>query len=248
MTGCLVITGANGQVGSFLARRYHARGIALILLYHERTERISDLLVKDNVWGVSLDLCDYQAVEEAIERGIKELGQAPGALIHTASVRSSDALPLNESDPQQWQKVFDANLKGAYNILRVVTPHMVRASYGRIVLFGSDVTRTGLYRGSAYASSKAAIANLVRSTAQELAPSGVLINIVSPGPIDTVLEEDYSGSYLEFRRRYYADYLKASPGNRLVSKEEIADLVDRLISDESEDIIGQEIFFDGGSK
>lgn len=246
MKGSLIITGANGQVGSYLARRYHALGYSLILLYHQRTERINDLIGEEDICILSADLSDYAAVADAVAHGIRFTGKEPEVLIHTASVRSSDALVLNETDPEQWERVFDANLKGAYHILRVVTPYMVKASHGRVVMFGSDVTRSGLARGSAYAAAKAAIANMVRSQAQELHPNGVFINIVSPGPIETVLEEDYTGEYLEFRKQYFREYLAASPDHRLVTKEEIGIVIDGLIGSNEEIGTGREIFFAGG--
>ncbi len=240
----LLITGANGQLGSFLAERYASAGYPLLLFYHRREDRLANLLDSEQVICMQVDLRDGEAVTSALRIGLAQLGKPLGYLIHTASTRSSDALPLHLADTQVWKEIFDSNLEGVFNILKSCLPYMQAEHFGRIILLGSSVTRSGLASGSAYAAAKAAISNLARSVALE--NPCICANVISPGPIDTVLEEDYSGEYLEFRRQYFETYKKQSPTHSLVSRSEIATLCDSLISDQLKSLSGEEIFITGG--
>lgn len=242
----ILISGANSQVGSFLAKKYFAEGYKLVLLYHKRQERIVELFDKSNVYACSVDLCNLESVQKAIWEANLSLQQHSDTVIHCMAVRSSDALPLAETEPKQFIETLETNIMAAYNILRFTLPSMQENKFGRVIMFGSDVTRKGLKNGSAYAASKAAIVNIVKSVALEMANSGILINAISPAPIETNLEEDYSGAYLKFRQRYFADYLASVPSGKLISKEEIKKVTDLLISKDLLNLNGEEIFITGG--
>lgn len=234
----ILITGANSQIGSYLAQHYHALGHPLTLWYHQRDERIRHLDLPKS----SLDLRDYDAVQTAFY----QMQIPPQVLIHCAAVRSSDSQPLADTQPATFQKVFDSNFYPAYNLLKTVLPAMRQAEYGRIILFTSDVSRSGLAFGSAYAASKAAIANLAKSAALENARYNVLINCLAPGPVESNLAEDYTGEYLEFRRDYFQRHLQQSCSGVLISKAEICATVDYLIHPHLRNMIGEQIFLSGG--
>ncbi|HOH98754.1 MAG TPA: SDR family oxidoreductase [Candidatus Cloacimonadota bacterium] len=240
----ICITGANGQIGSYLAKTYMAEAYPLLLIYHSRKERISDLL--DQTYSLQLDLMDGKTLSQELSGLCQSQNIRIGALIHTAAVRSYDALPLAETDPDIFRSVFDANFYSAYNVLKAVLPYMQDAGWGRVVMFGSDVSSKGLAQGSAYAAAKAAIANLVKSAAREYAPCGILINTVSPAPVETELEEDYKDEYLEFRKRYFAHFIESSATGKLVSTAELKAVVDLLINPEVNNLCGEEIFLRGG--
>lgn len=234
----ILITGANSQIGSFLAREYEAEGRDLMLLYHKNDHRIAGL----KSLKLAMDLRDLQALQQLILKQGKEIG----ALIHCSAIRSEDAQPLADTDPQQFKRVFDENFYPAYNVLRTILPKMLAQQFGRVVLFSSEVTRSGLVNGSAYAASKAAIANMAKSAALECAPLNVLINCIAPGPVATALEEDFSGAYLAFRKAYFAKHIAKSASHQLVSTQEIKQVTDFLISDELRTLCGEEIFLTGG--
>ena len=244
MNKIMIITGANGQLGSFLAQRYAQAGYPLLLLYHKREQRISQLRQLENVVSIPVDLNDAETVNSAVNIGLNQLSLPLGYLIHTASQRSADAQALHLCDPQTWKQVFETNLYGTVNIIKSCLPYMQNEQFGRIVVMGSSVTRTGLANGSAYAASKAAMVNLLRSLALE--NPAICMNVISPGPIDTALEEDFSGEYLEFRHKYFETYKKQSPSHSLISKEEIAVLCDSLLSDQLKNLTGEEYFITGG--
>jgi len=242
----IIITGANGQVGNFIAQEMAKdKDKTLLLIYHNRKDRLDWIKTEQNVSSMQCDLGDFQSASSRIFSFLESQGTAPGALIHTAAIRSSDALPFTDLDPEKWSHVFNTNVNMALNILRIALPMMQNTGYGRIVMFGSDVTRTGLANGSAYAGSKAAIVNLVKSIARENAAKNVLINSISPSPVETDLASDYTGEYLEFRKRYFDDHLKHSPAGKLVSMKEIYETTKFLISENLSTLTGEEIYIDG---
>jgi NAD(P)-dependent dehydrogenase (short-subunit alcohol dehydrogenase family) len=234
----IMITGANSQIGSFLARQYEKEGRDLVLLYHKKHARLAKL----NSPKLAVDLRDIDATQKLISGLDKEIG----ALIHCCAVRSEDTRALADTNPSDFKRVFDDNFYPAYNILRSVLPLMRKQSFGRVILFSSDVTRSGLANGSAYAAAKAAIANLAKSAALENAKANVLVNCIAPAPVDTVLEEDFCGSYLEFRKAYFAKHLANSAAEKLVSRSEIKQVADFLISADIRTLCGEEIFLTGG--
>jgi len=233
-----MITGANSQIGSFLARQYESEGRELILLYHKNDHRITGL----KSLKLAVDLRDLETLKQLI-CGLKS---DIDCLIHCSAIRSEDAQALADTDPLQFKRVFDDNFYPAYNVLRAVLPQMIARHFGRVVLFSSEVSRSGLANGSAYAASKAAIANLAKSAALECSSANVLINSIAPAPVDTALEEDFSGSYLRFRKAYFAKHIAGSASKQLVSIAEIKQVADFMISEDLRSLCGEEIFLTGG--
>jgi 3-oxoacyl-[acyl-carrier protein] reductase len=243
----IIISGANGQIGSYLAERYATQSDTnLLLLYHKRQDRLANLLNLPNVTAETHDLHNYDNLNILIDTYLNKYIRTEICLIHTAAVRSSDAAPLSDSDPEIWNRVFDANLKSSYNLLRAVLPAMRERGFGRIVLMGSNITRTGLVNGSAYAAAKAALANLAITVSKENADRNILVNVISPAPVDTDLAQDYSGEYLDFRIKYFEEHKKRVPTGKLVTKAEIALVCDLLLSNQISNLCGQEIIIDGG--
>lgn len=244
----ILVTGANGQTAVHLARELLKQGCKLFLIAHERTDRAEKLVAEyqDKCRLAKCDLSDFDATKQVIEEYVKETKQQILGLVHTAAIRSFDAMPLAESDPAIWNKVISQNISMAYNILRSTLPLMLKQKQGKIVLFGSNVTRTGLPYGTAYAAAKTALANLTRSVAWETAEANIQINIVSPAPLLTNLEEDYQGAYLTFRKEYFEAYKRTHPAHKLVSLDDVTKIVIQLLDLELTSVSGEEIYVTGG--
>lgn len=247
MKRLLIITGANGQVGSHLAAHWAEARQPMLLLYHKDNGRLAKLRNREGIYLRSCDLRDLEALKRTVDEACGYFGAVPAGLVHTAAVRSYDAKTLAEGDPGVFNEVISANVTMAYNVLRACLPGMLEHKFGRIVLFGSNVALTGLNSGSAYAAAKAAIVNLVRSVALETARDNVLINAISPAPVATDLASDYEGEYLAFRQRYFEAYRRVSPTGKLVSIPEIRVMAEFLLSPELENFTGQNMVIDGGS-
>jgi 3-oxoacyl-[acyl-carrier protein] reductase len=174
-----------------------------------------------------------------------QTGWIPDRLIHTATVRSHDFKPLVATDPQLWTEIIQTNVLGTFNLLKSVLPYFIENSYGKIVLFASNVTRIGLPKGSAYAASKAAIANLSRTLAAEEAKHNIIVNTVSPGPIK-IDESSFSESYRKFREEYYKEKVEEIPLKRCATFDDLLGICNFLLSEENSYITGEEFFITGG--
>lgn len=242
----MIITGANGNVGSYFANEFYKLGYKLVLIVHRATDRIAHLAEDDRVRIITCDIRDGENLTKMIQESFSDTDWQPNALIHTAAIRSADFQSLADTNSEIWKDVFDVNLNGTYNILKAVIPFFRKNHYGRIVLFGSNVSRRGLPRGSAYSASKAAIANLCRSVASEEAKHKIIINTISPGPIK-IDDSHFSESYRKFREDYYNKMLDNIPLKRHASIEDVYGLCRFLISDENSYITGEEFYVTGGS-
>jgi NAD(P)-dependent dehydrogenase (short-subunit alcohol dehydrogenase family) len=235
----VIITGGDGAIASHIARRLHDEGAKILLWTHDHHDRADRL----PLGRISSDLSDAAASQKAWDDWKAAHDRRPDALIHTAAVRASDHQPLRDSSPEMWARVAMTNLNMAANILRMLLPELALADPGRVVLFGSDVSRSGLCSGSAYAAAKAGIVALARSVALE--ERNVLVNVVSPGPVET----DFSNGpeeYLEFRRRYFEEQISQTPLGRLAAPDDLYGLVRHLISPENTFLTGEEVFLNGG--
>jgi len=235
----VAVTGANGNIGSHLAERFLQTGWHVALLYHRAHERVDHLL---RAYGApaeahAVDLMDSVALEALFAH------LPVTALVHTAGVRAADARSLVASDPTVWNRVLTENLVSAANLLRAAIPALRAAAPGRVVLFGSDVSREGLKNGSAYAAAKAGVANLARSLSRE--EPDLLVNVVSPGPV-VIDDSHFSEEYRIFRERYYAEQLLRTPTGRLADLEDLWGVCRFLVSSENRHINGEEIVVNGG--
>ncbi len=242
----ILITGANGNLGSYIAHHFHSKNYILHLLVHDNDSRIIDLVNRhSNVYYQKCDLNNLSEVVNACEELNKNSGSTPDIIIHTASIRSSDFSKLEDSNPKLWYKIIQSNLFSTFNLLHANLPVMKASNYGRIILFGSNVSRIGLKMGTAYAASKAAVANLARSLALELEDYDITVNTVSPGPIK-IDDSHFSEEYRDFRKEYYARELELIPKKRLAEYEDILNICKFLTDKNSRYISGEEFFVTGG--
>ena len=243
----IIITGANGNVGSYFAKKYCEIDENLILVIHKSDHRIKDL-VKDNsdrIQVIQVDLSDYSNLEIKLAKVITEANWKLDRLIHTATARSNVIRSLADSDPDLWKNIINANLVGTFNILKTTLKYFKENNNGKIVLFGSNVSRIGLPKGTAYAASKAGIANIGRTLAAEEAASNIIVNTVSPGPIK-IDDSQFSESYRKFRQEYYEEKLRETPLKRCASFQDIFGLCEFLLSKDNSYITGEEFFITGG--
>ncbi len=237
----ILITGSNGNIGFDLARRFLHHDHKLVLLYNKSSFRIDTLKNNSSVIIVKADLTNLAQAEDVLVPVLKE--HRPDCLIHTASLRSDDFKSLADSSVERWENVLMTNSLCTFNILKIMLPVLRENKPGRVVLFGSNVSRSGLKNGSSYAASKAVISSIAKSVAQE--EKNILINVVSPGPVE-IDDSHFSQEYREFRKEYYKKQLENIPVQRLARPEDLFGLCSYLISDQNSYITGEEFFLTGG--
>ncbi len=234
----VLITGASGGIGSAIAVRFANAGYKVVLQYHSNVQGALDAVSKfppDTTYlCVPCNLCDRDAISEMAQTVHQRIG-AISVLVNCAGVSLPQMLFSDTSD-DDYQKVLETNL---HSMLRITKAFLedLRKQRGSIVNISSI---WGIGGGSCevlYATSKAAVIGFTRSLSKELAPSGVTVNCVAPGLIDTAMNAHLSKETIETFR-------SDTPLNRLGTPEDIADAVFYLSS--ASFVSGQTLCVDGG--
>jgi 3-oxoacyl-[acyl-carrier protein] reductase len=225
----VLVTGGNRGIGLAIAGAFAAQGDRVAV-----THRGSG--APDGLFGVECDVTDAAAVDAAFTAVEAEQGPVE-VLVSNAGV-TDDTLLLRMSE-EQFTRVVDANLTGAYRVAKRAAGRMLRARAGRMVFVSSVVALAGSAGQVNYAASKAGLIGLARSLARELGSRGITANVVAPGFVDT----DMTAALSAERR---AEILAQVPLGRYASVEEVAGTVTFLASAAAAYITGAVVPVDGG--
>ncbi len=244
-----LVTGASRNIGRAIALAFAAEGADLVLntrANREELETVADECRKHGVRVVSVlgDIGDPEAVENMVKGGLAVLG-AIDVLVCNAAIRPHRS--VTETTLEEWHRVFAVNLHSAFYLARAVVPGMKARGRGSIIALGGQSSITGRSGTAAVTAAKTGLLGLVRALAAELGPSGIRVNMVVPGTIDT--ERRYAEWYPEFRQAPPGgpEQLRRIPLGRLGRPEEIAEACLFLASDASAYITGDTIRVMGGS-
>jgi NAD(P)-dependent dehydrogenase (short-subunit alcohol dehydrogenase family) len=225
----VLVTGGNRGIGLAIAQAFVKQGDRVAI-----THRGSG--APEGMFGVRADITDSAAVDAAFTEVEKELGPVE-VLVANAGI-TDDTLLLRMSE-EQFERVIDTNLTGAFRVAKRASSKMLRAKWGRMIFISSVV---GLYGGPGqvnYAASKAGLVGVARSITRELGSRNITANVVAPGFIET----EMTAVLPEARQ---AEIIKAVPAGRLATPEEVAAAVTFLASDAAAYISGAVIPVDGG--
>lgn len=225
----MLVTGGNRGIGLAVARAFAAQGDRVAV-----THRGSG--APDGLLGVECDVTDSGAVDAAFSTVEAEHG-AVQVLVSNAGI-TDDTLLLRMSE-EQFTRVVDANLTGAYRVAKRAAGRMLRARTGRMIFVSSVVALTGSAGQVNYAASKAGLIGLARSLARELGSRGITANVITPGFVET----DMTAQIPAERR---AEVLADVPLGRYGAAEEIAGAITFLASDAGAYITGAVVPVDGG--
>jgi NAD(P)-dependent dehydrogenase (short-subunit alcohol dehydrogenase family) len=243
-----LVTGASRNIGRAIALAFAAEGANLLLNTRVNGEELEVVAAECRKAGVRTvtalaDVGDAAAVQGMVERGLAELG-AIDVLVCNAAIRPHKSLADTSLD--EWHHVMAVNLHSAFYLARAVVPSMKARRQGSIIALGGLSSLTGRPNTAAVTTAKTGLVGLVHALAAELGPSGIRVNMVAPGYIDT--ERRYADWYPEFRQAPPGapEQLKQIPLGRLGRPEDIADACVFLASDASAYVTGDTLRVMGG--
>jgi 2-hydroxycyclohexanecarboxyl-CoA dehydrogenase len=225
-----VVTGGGSGIGQAVANRLRADG------YHVAT---IDLVDSDDKFAHTADVTDRAAVAAALTDIRAQLGPVT-ILVNAAGVERFRR--FTDITFEDWQHIIDVNLNGVFHCIQAVLPDMIEAGWGRIVNISSSSTHSGQPYMAAYVAAKSAVNGLTKSLALEYGPSGITVNAVPPGFIDTpMLRKSEARGYLVVQQN-----IDTTPVRRIGKPEDIAAACAFLISEEAGYITGQILGVNGG--
>jgi len=234
-----IVTGAGQGIGEAIAEALLAVGATVVAVDREDTGIKALAERRSRVIPIQGDVTD-PALTAKLDAVLADNGLALSILVNNAGIgRGSHAIETTDEDLQRY---FDVNVKGAFALSRWGMPRMIRAGRGAIVNTASVFGLVGAYNSAAYSVSKAAVVGMTRQMATDFGPSGIRVNAVAPGLIETALTAERIRSEPWRRQIMIEQTPLVRPGTPL----DIARAVRFLASDESSFVTGQVLTVDGG--
>ncbi|MEU1005889.1 SDR family NAD(P)-dependent oxidoreductase [Streptomyces tibetensis] len=242
-----LVTGAGSRrgIGRATAHALAADGYAVAVLDLDKEaaeEAARDVAARHGVQTLALaaDVTDADAVDAAVAQAEAALPPI-GALVNNAGITSP--VPFLEVSPAEWDRIFDVNVRGGFLVTQRVAAGMAERGFGRIVFLSSVSAERGggVFGGVAYSAAKAGLLGFARALARELGPSGVTVNCVAPGLIDT----DITQGKLDEARK--AAMVADIPVRRIGGVDDVADVIAFLTRPGSGYVTGATYDVNGGS-
>ena len=238
-----LITGGNGGIGLGIAEGFAESG-ANLAIAARNTEKTQEVVTKFNgkntpTIGIEVDVSDLASVENMVADTLKAYGSID-IVVNNAGIGIRN-LP-QEYDIEDWNKVIDINLNGAFLSSKAVYPSMKKQGAGKIINIGSMTSIFGLDWAVAYASSKGGIVQLTKTLAVSWAKDGIQANTILPGWIHTDLTQGIKDNY----KNRYDHILSRIPENRWGEPADLSGTAIFLASDASNYVTGVSIPVDGG--
>jgi len=236
-----LITGASSDIGAAIAKTLAAQGADVALHYHQNEDAAQKLQSEISALGrtaqcFSADLRDSEQIKVLWKNTESTFGKID-ILINNAGILRESLLALTSED--SWDEVIDVDLKAAFLLTKSAARSMARRKWGRIINISSQAGQMGDVMRAPYSAAKAGLLGLTKSSARELAPSGITCNAISPGFIDTPLLRRANEAKLEAQRNLV-------PQKRFGEPAEVAALALYLASEEAAYVTGQVFAIDGG--
>ena len=238
MRKSVFITGGSKGIGAACVELFSKNGFAVAFVYGKDNKAAQKLAAKTSALAIKADVSDVEQIEKAFDQARTYFGiRSFDVVVCNAGISASGL--ITDMNEDVVDLLIGINLVGTINVSRKAVSHMVEEKKGNIVMISSMWGQRAASCESIYAATKAGIIGFARSRAAELGPSGIRVNVVSPGVIATDMNREYSDEDMSA----LAD---ETPLGRIGLPDEVAEAVYYLASDKASFINGQVLGVDGG--
>ncbi len=236
-----IITGASGGIGSAIAARLAKDGCSVVLNYNKsesKAQKLCESLVSQGFNAVMFkaDVSKPVEADNLIKFAAEKFGSAD-ILINNAGIAQQKL--FTDITDEDFDNMFDSNVKSVFNCCRAALPYMIHNKWGRIVNISSMWGVCGASCEVHYSASKAAVIGLTKALAKEVGPSGITVNCIAPGLIDTPMNKNLDEITIK-------TLCEETPAGRIGTPEDIAAAVSYFVSDGAGFATGQVLTVDGG--
>ncbi len=232
----ILISGGSRGIGRACVEKFCSDGHSVVFLYNTNDRAADEVCRQSRAAAIRCDVSDSHKVAISAEQATEMLGSID-VLVCNAGI--AETCFFDSISDVQWQKMIDTNLSGAFYLCREVSKLMISQKRGRIINIGSMWGKVGASCEVHYSAAKAGLRGMTMALAKELGPSGITVNCVEPGVIDTQMNGHLSPADITA----LAD---ETPLGRIGTSAEVAELVSFLASEHASFITGQCIGIDGG--
>lgn len=241
MSKTVLITGASKGIGATMAIMYAEKGYNVVMNYNNSVQ--SAVLLQKSLKESGYNVIAYKAnvknrmeVELMVKETIYRFGSID-ILVNNAGIASQGL--FTDLSEQEWNDIIGVNLTGTFNCCQAVLPHMINQKSGSILNISSMWGEVGASCEVAYSASKAAVIGLTKALAKEVGPSGITVNCITPGLIDTAMNQNLPIDAV-------AEMLEETPLGRMGTTNDVASAALYLTSEEAGFITGQVLGVNGG--
>jgi 3-oxoacyl-[acyl-carrier protein] reductase len=238
----VVVTGGGQGIGRAICLKFAlANGKVIIIDMNEETaKKVKDEIKEKGFDAVAYkgDVSNAKGVKRIFDEILANYGKVD-VLVNNAGIVSTKS--FMDSNEEDWDRIMNINLKGAFNTCRSVFPTMVAQKHGKIINIASIAGKRGggIFGNTLYAASKAGVIGLTKGLAREGGPYGINVNAICPGPTNTAMIEGFTGE----KRK---NFLNTIPLRRFGEPEDVANMALFLASDMARQITGEISDVDGG--